>query len=398
MVNRDFEDEFGLDFSLDKIDLSILNNNKIKFAKCGKRRFILITELNEIYGFGTNNEYQIGYLNPTRLYDFARIKYFTKLVKISENKFGNIIDLECGVYFTIIINDLNEIYITGKNNYLLEPLGHLYYTTFKKLNLSIPFESHDEKIKIIRGKDTFCYLLTNKNNIYVIGSNAFGQLGLNKKFNCIQFTKLDKFIDVNIKDIQLGFKFTIILDILGNIYFTGLLSYGVKSTIFTKMDLTFKVNKILIVQNNILFLNEFNELYMLTTLNIKETVNEIIKIKLENITGLYYSYGDYFIFKNKYNEYFGIGDNHEGQLGFNYSCCDLVGNKYYIKEPKKLDYLMTNRKHITMLALEHRLFILMSDYKINCNEPINEEEENINLQTKLFEKFMNGQLYDIFIC
>ncbi|KAL9646308.1 hypothetical protein ABK040_002844 [Willaertia magna] len=321
---------------------------------------------------------------------------------LMSNQFGNIIHLECGLYITIVVNDLNEIYVIGKNQYLIGE--NILYKTLIKLK-TIPFENSDERIKFIRIKDfgfqykSFCYVVTDRNNIYVIGKNIKKRLGLpNNEYN--EFTKLDKFLNTEIKDLQLGDKrFAALLDVLGNVYFTGEITTLFTSKTFTKMELSFKVKKILTVEYYLLLLNEFNELYLLKRKYFNEdNINEFTKININNITTFYFSFGDYFVIKNKYNEYFGIGDNHEGQLGFNYSHCDLVGNRYYIKEPKKLDYLITNRKYITMLALKNRLFILSSDYKINCNEPINEEGENINLQTKLFEKFMNGQLNDISIC
>ncbi|KAL9643058.1 hypothetical protein ABK040_003859 [Willaertia magna] len=241
---------------------------------------------------------------------------------------------------------------------------------------------------------TFFYLLTNKNNIYVIGSNEYGQLGLlglSEKQRCYEFTKIDKFLeDIEIKDIQLSKTVTLLLDVLGNVYFTGIFSTEMRSKTFTKLDLSFKVKKISTAQNNMLLLNEFNELYLLKQFNGINIVPEFIKINLDYVTGLYYSFGDYYIIKNKFNEYFGIGNNSEGQLGFD-SCYEVV------TEPKKLDYFTTNRKYVNMLSLVNHLYILSSDYKINCNEPINEEEEYTELQTNLFEKFMNGKLNDIYI-
>ncbi|KAL9651120.1 hypothetical protein ABK040_002837 [Willaertia magna] len=376
MVNGDVKSN---NLTLDKINLDILN--KIKFAKCGGSYFMVVTKLNEIYQFGTMHLRDIIHTEPIN---------FTKLVEISKsNQFGNITHLECGLYITIIVNDLNEIYVIGRNQYLIGQ--NIFHKIFTKLNKTIPFEISDERIKFIRIKDfgfqykSFCYVVTDRNNIYVIGKNMRGRLGLpNYEYN--EFTKLDKFLNSEIKDLQLGNKmFAVLLDVLGNL--------------LQKWNYLLKLKKILTVEYYLLLLNEFNELYLLKRIYFNEdNINEFTKININNITTFYFSYGDYFIIKNKYNEYFGIGDNNEGQLGFNYRHCDLIDDKYYIKEPKKLDYLMTNRKHITMLATEHRLFILSSDYKINCNEPINEEEKNINLQAKLFEKFTNGQLYDIVIC
>jgi alpha-tubulin suppressor-like RCC1 family protein len=202
------------------------NFGKIKNIYNGLEHNIILNETNEIFVCGYNFHGQLGLgikfpvsKESLKKYDLGDDNFKNIYLKLSHN-FGNIKKIICGDYHNIILNDNNELFMCGYNRLGQFGLGddEPRYTYVKNNNTF-------GNIKNIFGGSHHSIILNEKNEIYVSGWNNYGQLGLGHNNNEYSFIKLrDNF--GKIKDIFCGKNHNIILNEKNELYVCGYNFYG----------------------------------------------------------------------------------------------------------------------------------------------------------------------------
>merc|ERR1712000_793611 len=89
---------------------------------------------------------------------------------------GKIIKVACGGYHTVLIDNKNQKYVFGWNEYGQLGLGDEDNRNLPKKLSTLP-EGAGKIIKVACGGNQ-TILIDNKNQTYVFGDNEYGQLGL----------------------------------------------------------------------------------------------------------------------------------------------------------------------------------------------------------------------------
>ncbi len=175
----------------------------------GNNSTMVLTENNELYAWGLNAYGNLG------LGNYTNKVLPTKVIGIQD-----IIDLSGGKNHFTILNRAGEVFTTGSNLY-----GQLGITTriidkineFTKVDIS-------EKIGTISSGDLSNIATTVDGEVYVWGSNIYGQLGTGDKSNKNTPVKLSGIRDI--REVDAGQTHTIIRDGNQKVYVTGSNSYG----------------------------------------------------------------------------------------------------------------------------------------------------------------------------
>lgn len=157
-----------------KINPSHFNHEPIRYIACGANNFsYAITENNNVYSWGSNNEGQLGLGNNVDSFN-------PKLVLVDEFAQGQKIKtICCGYNHTLCMTQDNKIYACGANTF-----GALGIESIEKEKKSInTFQNvmidHDpnDNVKYIR-TGCFSMALFESGMLYTWGNNLYGQLGL----------------------------------------------------------------------------------------------------------------------------------------------------------------------------------------------------------------------------
>ncbi|CAB4255306.1 similar to Saccharomyces cerevisiae YAL020C ATS1 Protein required, with Elongator complex, Kti11p, and Kti12p, for modification of wobble nucleosides in tRNA [Maudiozyma barnettii] len=115
-----------------------------------------------------------------------------------------------------------QVYAFGSNGNFQLGLGHADDIIVPQLTLSLDVDK-DVTVKKVACGGNHTLLLLSNGNVYECGSNAMGQLCDDSQIETVpKWSKLDM---NNIKDIACGWEFTVVLDILNNVWIRG---YGPK--------------------------------------------------------------------------------------------------------------------------------------------------------------------------
>jgi len=146
-----------------------MNNKNIKkiFTGSVSNSNFLISENDELYGFGHNLNYQLGLGTCDSILLSTLIKIKTKI---------NIKDITSNDYNTFILDNSGCVYVSGKVNKFSYAIsnGKKLITNFEKIN----YPSTIKMKKITSGGCDYVILLTDNNKILCDGENPSGQLGL----------------------------------------------------------------------------------------------------------------------------------------------------------------------------------------------------------------------------
>ncbi|KAL9654357.1 hypothetical protein ABK040_010385 [Willaertia magna] len=285
---------------------------------------------------------------------------FEKFTKIKELK--NIKFAASGEDFIVLIDNENKLFGCGAflNHFALnkyykncsnENNGE-FSTKFKEFKFKI-----NENIKsLICGPDIII-IVTENNKILFTGNSLV--LNGNSKYT----TKF-KFIEnkLNIKDLKCGYYHSILLDYNGDIYGTGLNENGqlglqdftMKLKTFQKLNVNFKVKKIMTTSHGTLLLNNYNEIYGSGYISYNNRKNNMqpmidftkINLNIENIYSIKFLTSNKemtFILVNKTKFYYFV---------------NLVITKLEIKFKKEWKYYFLEKT-------EDGVYIIGSDFKIN---------------------------------
>ncbi|KAJ5067803.1 btk-binding protein-related [Anaeramoeba ignava] len=154
--------------------LMMKNVSKIFSGNSSKHVFLLNSN-QELFGCGWNNYGQLG-LRESRRKE-TKIKKLTKIQNIPK---GEIIDIQCGWFYSIMLienedeNPKRKLYSCGY--YLYNGLGKNEHTNeFTEIKSSL-FENDDNILDFSVG-NYHTLILTSKSKLIVFGENYYGQLG-----------------------------------------------------------------------------------------------------------------------------------------------------------------------------------------------------------------------------
>jgi alpha-tubulin suppressor-like RCC1 family protein len=349
-------DNFDINQSIEfiKINEFQLTRENIKQVACGFAHTIILTENNNIYGFGSNTSGQLG------LNDDDNINLFTKIEWTNRN----IKQIICEGDSTFILTDNNKIFASGRNNY-----GQLGFGNNDYVNEFTEIEWTNGNIKQIICGGEHSFILTDNNKIFASGRNSFGQLGFDHINNIDQFTEID-WTRADIKQVICGYEYTILLTSDNKIYGSGYNRYGVLgldncaiiyglteinwTSEHIKQIICSNFHTFILKENNKIFASGKNE-YGQLGLGNNGNKNLFMEISWENgnikqvICGCNHS----FILTDD-NRIFASGINDKGQLG--------IGDMINRNEFTNINWTNGNIKQM-ICGCDH-VFILTDDNKI----------------------------------
>ena len=280
------KNEKGINYNLEIEKIEELNEinmeQKINDISSGEDHSLIISEQGKIFGFGLNNKGQL-------CYDPSKHEVISKPSLIKSFKRFFISNAQCTNSISLILNNKGEAFICpweDKHN-------QLHYIPFK---LFFPYKP---KIITISCGDNFSIFLSEKGNIYSMGSNnKYGQLGLGDTNiqlspKIIPFFKKNK---IKISQISCGYCHVLSLSEKGNVYSWGMGGEGqlglgdeISVSYIPKLIDYFKNNNLVIFQvssgfHSSYFLTEKNNIYICGTNGRdcnKEFIPKIIDPKMK---------------------------------------------------------------------------------------------------------------------
>ena len=310
---RNGEGALGLGHNNDVLlPTPIPNLPKINMVSCGTFFTVCVDYEGFIWSFGRNDWGQLGIGNNTNS------NFPQKLQNIPP-----VLSVACGCYHALIITNGSELWSWGRNNY-----GELCQGD--KEDRSTPQKTSFSNISKISAGFYHSLFENNKREIFACGFNQFGQCGLGH-FNTLQITpSLIHNLPSNIVEFVCGSHQNLFLDSEGNVFSVG-------SNEFGKLGLGHNTNqnelnkipnlppiKIISCVGASCYLIDFERNLWTFGDNIAgqlgqgdRTNKNIPKIAstLKDIQQISYGCGFHFFAKNSQNQIFGIGNNNCGQLG-----------------------------------------------------------------------------------
>ena len=187
--------------------IKFFNNKEIKNISCGGSHNIIITKNNKIYVFGCNHQGQLGLGDDNNRYNPVEIFLSSSIV----------VSASCGDVHSLILTS-DGLYGAGGNS--KGQLGLGFYSKKYNYNFTkLKFFDNMEIMEIYCGLYYSIVLLKN-NELYGMGDNEYYKLGIDEDIsNIINPTKI-KF-DHKVLSLYCGYKNTFILSDEGCLYFTG---------------------------------------------------------------------------------------------------------------------------------------------------------------------------------
>lgn len=251
VVGENDRGQLGLGDNINRTTFEILNvNSSPTGIDCGNK-FTIFRSMNDIYGFGANDNNQLGsYVigdqnTPQLLFNYPNsvegircgnshtvLFNGTEIILWGSDQYGqvsngnvdrstygtitfssfntNISDVKVGDYHTIVLNIDGEVFVTGRNNFGQLGIGNnIDQSSF----VQIPQTSFGNNVvtSIYSGLN-HCAALTDNGDIYVWGSNSNYELGLgdNLNRNSPTLLNLSALNNAIIKNIAMGNGFTFI--------------------------------------------------------------------------------------------------------------------------------------------------------------------------------------------
>ena len=226
------------DYGVIKYPLLIykLKNVIIKKIYSGWEHNIIISDNNEIYSFGHNNNCQCGV--PLLNNNIENIKIKTPINISDFNNGMTAISAACGNEHTLILDKTNNVYSFGNNEDGVLGVENNKLKSYKFIK--VDFGSYNNRIKAISAGTVHNIALTDDGKIFSWGSAQGGQLGLSEKY-LIQLNKKEFFIskptlvpmknmnktnDMKIIKISCGEAHTVVLNNKKEVYSWGFGSNG----------------------------------------------------------------------------------------------------------------------------------------------------------------------------
>jgi len=183
----------------------------VDFVECGFDYTLCKTLHNDFYAWGRNDFGQFGLGEKNRNYQNSNTPVEC------ENWPKNIVDIKCGSKHTLVLTSNQEVYSCG----MCDLIGRKQYDKY-----SSSLEKIEELSEIVRIECGYsCSMcIDNYDNLYVFGNNQYGQLGLgdcNERKTPVKHPTLS-----NIIDISRGGKNTFVKTVANEIYVFGYVKYA----------------------------------------------------------------------------------------------------------------------------------------------------------------------------
>lgn len=151
-------------------NFSLQENDEIIDIKCGATHSLALSKNGYVYVFGSNEQGQLG------IEGNSIVTVPTRLEEITNNA----IKIACGRYSSYVLTNQNQLYGFGSNSHGQLATCETVLTSSKKtkpylMNASFALEN-DEYIKDINAGYYYAIIQTNLNNYYSFGQNNSGQL------------------------------------------------------------------------------------------------------------------------------------------------------------------------------------------------------------------------------
>lgn len=290
------------------LPVSLHNSINIRKLFAGNVNTFLLTNDNFLYATGENSEGQLGIGNLDNQFAPVSIPFFkSQNIQISK--------VAAGWYHTLFLTTSNDVYVCGSNKY-----GQLANGTNVATN--VPVKLLIKCIDIAAGQGHSIFLSTDY-NVYTAGWNWYGQLGNNTVRNSKQPFLINT--GGNIRKVYAGMSYTLLLNNTGRVFVCG--------------DNT---NGQIGLSRNITNQRSF----------------ALIEHLPSGITDISASQSHTFFLGNTGHLY-SVGSNVKGQLG--------IGNNTTIYKPEKVKFFNGNVLKVATGA-NHSLFITKEDGVYACGD------------------------------
>ena len=306
--------QLGLGGGYVTLPTPIPNLPKINMVSCGGDFTFCVDDEGFLWSFGSNDSGQLGTGNTTNFNVPQKILDIPPVHSVS-----------CGISHTLIITTDSNLWSCGNNGYGQLCLGN-------KENQSKPRQTPFSNISTTSGN--FHSLFQNdQGEVFACGDNEYGQCGLGH-FDSPQITP-SRILNApsNIVQLVCAPNQSFLLDSEGNVYSVGdntegslglNLNYGTKQNLLSKIPKIPPIRTISCVSESCYLIDFEGNLwtfgrngYGQLGHNIKRSINAPKLIKsLKDIQQISYGCcGEHFFAKNSRNQIFAIGRNNCGQLG-----------------------------------------------------------------------------------
>ena len=161
-----------------------LTNENVVAIECGEFHTLILTSSGKLYGCGTSVNGQLG-IDPTDFNGTSNFASPTLVTNLPHNE--KIKSVKCGFHHSALITYSGKVYVCGRNGDGQLSRGESVQRLFKFTHVEIS----SSKLCTYFIQDLYCYsyytiVVTNKKEMFLSGSNKCGQLGG-------EGTKIDKF-------------------------------------------------------------------------------------------------------------------------------------------------------------------------------------------------------------
>ena len=163
----------------------------IKQITCGSHHTFVLTENHELWACGYNKDGQLGLGHKEDKNRLTKLEWIEEAIK----------HVACGYYHTYILTESNELWVCGRNKE-----GQLGLDGNERDKLTKLEWTHGP-IKQVACGDDFTYILSDDNKMWACGLNDSGQLGIGYNRNRNRLTKVD-WVTGPIKQVACGSDYT----------------------------------------------------------------------------------------------------------------------------------------------------------------------------------------------
>ena len=187
-------------------DLDDLN---VGVVSCGNFHTVIITKNGDLYSFGDNGSNQLGLGNDILHGNVPTLVTIPDSLKVKA--------VNCGDAHTVIITENGNIYSFGNNVFGQLGLDDDYSRNIPTLVTALA----GLKAKAVSCGDNSTAIITEDNDLYSFGDNAWGQLGLDDEDNRYTPTLVSVPGSLKVKAVSCGGQHTVIITEDGNLYSFG---------------------------------------------------------------------------------------------------------------------------------------------------------------------------------
>ncbi|EGR33218.1 hypothetical protein IMG5_058940 [Ichthyophthirius multifiliis] len=184
--------------------IQFFKNKKVIKVSCGQFHTMALIDDNQLYGWGAGELGELGSGKVLYFLYLLIILILKKYITINKNNYykkdPQISDIKCGGHHTLILLNIGYVYSTGYGSY-----GQLgLKTTNNHCEFQLVWTLTKKKIIKIAAGWNHSLVLTDTNDVFSCGYNAWGQLGLGDEESRTLFTHISALAGKNVVEISAG--------------------------------------------------------------------------------------------------------------------------------------------------------------------------------------------------